>query len=86
VRIRPVGFWANRAQTRALKQCRQVLGQPTEVPTPSPPSVAEWMLQVSGSDSERCPRCGHRPLQRVPIVPFPASQGRKMMPSILDAS
>jgi hypothetical protein len=86
VRLRHVGGLANRAKARALKRCRQVRGLPTEVPNPTLPSVAEWMVQVKGIEIERCPSGGHRPLQRFPIAPLPTAQGRQTMPSVLDSS
>jgi hypothetical protein len=36
-RLRHVGFLANRCKARALRQCRHLLGQPTDPPPPEKP-------------------------------------------------
>lgn len=70
-RLRHVGFLANRCQARALRQCRHLLGQPTEPPPRAQPSAVEWMRQRTGMDLTQCPQCGHGPLVRSPLYPLP---------------
>ena len=70
-RLRHVGFLANRCKARALRQCRHLLGQPTDPPPPEKPSAVEWMRQRTGIDLTQCPQCGHGPLVRSPLHPLP---------------
>ena len=70
-RLRQVGVLATRCQARALRQCRQRLGQPTEPPPRAPPSAVEWMRQRTGMDLTPGPQCGHGPLVRSPLYPLP---------------
>ena len=70
-RLRHVGFLANRCKARALRQCRHLLGQPTEPPPRAQPSAVEWMRQRTGIDLTQCPQCGHGPLVRRPLPPLP---------------
>jgi hypothetical protein len=69
-RLRHVGFLANRCQARTLRQCRHLLGQPTDPPPRAPPSTVEWMRQRTGLDLTPCPQCGHGPLGRSPLHPL----------------
>jgi hypothetical protein len=66
-RLRHVGFLANRGKARALRQCRQLLGQPPALPPREQPSAVEWMRQRTGIDITQCPHCGYRPLVRQPL-------------------
>jgi hypothetical protein len=66
-RLRHGGFLATRWKARALRQCRQLLGQPTEPPPRAPPSAVEWRQQRTGSDLTPCPQGGHGPLGRSPL-------------------
>jgi hypothetical protein len=70
-RLRHVGFLANRCKARALRQCRDLRGQPTEPPPRAQPSAVEWMRQRTGIDLTHCPQCGHGPLVRNPLYPLP---------------
>jgi hypothetical protein len=69
-RLRHVGFLANRCKARALRQCRHLLGQPTDPPPRVQPSAVEWMRQRTGLDLTQCPQCGHGPLVRSPLHPL----------------
>ena len=69
VRIRQIGFWANRCKARTLSQCRQLLGQPPETSGSCTKSVAQWRQQWTGIDITRCPTCGPGPLLRRPLPP-----------------
>jgi Putative transposase/Transposase zinc-binding domain len=69
-RLRHVGFLANRCKARALRQCRHLLGQPTEPLPREKPSAVEWMRQRTGIDITQCPHCGHGPLVRSPLHPL----------------
>jgi hypothetical protein len=66
-RLRHIGFLANRCKARALRQCRHLLGQPTQPPPREKPSALEWMRQRTGIDITQCPHCGHGPLVRTPL-------------------
>jgi hypothetical protein len=67
-RLRHVGFLANRCKARALRQCRQLLGQPPALPPREQPSAVEWMRQRTGIDLTQCPHCGYGPLVRQPLL------------------
>jgi len=68
MRIRHFGFLASRCKTAMLAQCRQSLGVPKPQPQPTK-TAAQWMLALTGTDIEACPRCGHRPLQSIELPP-----------------
>ena len=89
MRIRHDGFLANRHKARALRRCRDLLGQPTDPPRRSPQSVGQWMQEVTGIDLTQCPHCGTRPLVRLPLSPLltpPASRGASVEVPICDSS
>jgi hypothetical protein len=58
VRIRHFGFLANRAKTRKLERCRQLLGADPPLPPAAPRSCADRVRQLTGMDLETCPVCG----------------------------
>jgi hypothetical protein len=84
-RLRHIGFLANRCKAQALRQCRHLLDQPAP-PKPQKKTVAEWLWQLSGTDVTRCPQCGHRPLQRLPLAALPPKTGRPVVPPLWDSS
>jgi hypothetical protein len=86
VRIRHIGLLANRYKTRALDQCRQLLGQPPDTSESCAKSVAEWMQQWTGMDITRCPHCGEGPLLRRPLPPPGQQYGDPLPPPIFDSS
>jgi putative transposase len=69
-RLRHVGFRATRGKARALRPCRQLRGQPTELLPREQPSAVEWMRQRTGIDITQCPHCGHGPRVRSPLHPL----------------
>jgi hypothetical protein len=86
VRIRHIGFLANRCKARALEQCRQLLGQPPDTSESCAKSVAQWMQQWTGLDLTRCPNCGEGPLLRLPLPPPGQPYGDALAPPIFDSS
>jgi hypothetical protein len=80
MRLRHYGFLANRHQARTLRRCRELLGQPTEPPQRRPPSVVQWMQEVTGIDLTQCPPCGARPLVRLPLPPLSPPVARPGVP------
>src|SRR5712691_10190120 len=89
MRLRHYGFLANRHKARALRRCRDLLGQPADPPRRSPKSVVQWMQEVTGIDLTQCPHCGTRPLVRLPLPPLwmpPASRGASVEVPICDSS
>lgn len=81
VRIRHVGFLANRAKASALARCRASLRCPP--PTPAPPlTTADRLARLLGRDPTRCPHCGALllrtsipPLRAPPITAPPPLHG-----------
>lgn len=67
MRIRHYGLIANASKATDLARCRDLLGMSDPQPTPAP-SVAEWMLALTGEDITRCPRC-QGPLDEHEIPP-----------------
>ena len=67
MRIRHYGFLANRAKKVSLAQCREQLQTPAPEPI-EPRAAADWMLDLTGVDIRRCPRCG-APLNREKLQP-----------------
>ncbi len=89
MRLRHYGFLANRHKARALRRCRELLGQPSEPPPRRPQSVVQWMQEVTGVDLTQCPHCGASPLVRLPLPPLSppaASRGTPVEVPIDDAS
>ena len=89
MRLRHYGFLANRHKARALRRCRELLGQPAEPPPRRPQSVIQWMQEVTGIDLTQCPHCGSRPLVRLPLPPLStrvASRGTPGEVPIYDSS
>jgi Putative transposase/Transposase zinc-binding domain len=85
-RMRHIGGLANRCKARALRQCRQLLGQSADPPTRGKKTVVEWRRQFTGTDITRCPSCGYRPLQRTPLPARLLRPGRPLPLRILDSS
>ena len=67
MRLRHYGFLANRHKARTLRRCRELLGQPATPSPRHPPSVVQWMQEVTGIDLTQCPHCGAKPLMRLPL-------------------
>ena len=57
MRIRYFGFLANVAKKHAIPLIRQALGQSPDLPEKVELSVKEMMLNLTGIDITRCPRC-----------------------------
>ena len=70
MRLRHDGFLANRHKARALRRCRELLGQPAEPSPRRPQRVVQWRQEVTGIDLTPCPHCGSRPLVRLPLPPL----------------
>ena len=89
MRIRHYGFLANRHKARALRRCRDLLGQPANPPRRSPQSVVQWMQEVMGVNLTQCPHCGASPLVRLPLPPLStpaASRGTPVEVPMYDSS
>ncbi len=57
MRIRHFGFLANRAKKQALPQCRKLLGLNPALPEIPKRSAHDLLLEITGIDLSRCPRC-----------------------------
>jgi hypothetical protein len=57
MRIRHFGFLANRAKKHALPQCRKLLGLNPALPKIPKRSAHDLLLELTGLDLSRCPRC-----------------------------
>ena len=57
MRIRHFGFLANRAKKHALPQCRKLLGLSAALPEIPKRSAHDLLLELTGIDLSRCPRC-----------------------------
>ena len=76
--IRHFGFSANRCKAQDLPQCRQLLGLCPDRPLPTPKTVREWMLELTGTDISRCPRCASGSMK--PIRELPPGWARAFTP------
>ncbi len=56
MRIRRFGFFANHSN-KLLSRCRQLLGLNPDPPAITKKSTQELMLELTGIDITRCPRC-----------------------------
>jgi len=57
MRIRHFGFLANRSKKQALPQCRKLLGLKPALPEIPQKSSQDLLLELTGIDLSRCPRC-----------------------------
>ena len=57
MRIRHFGFLANRAKKHALPQCRKLLGLNPALPEIPNRSAHDLLLELTGINLKRCPRC-----------------------------
>jgi hypothetical protein len=57
MRIRHFGFLANRTKRHALPQCRKLLGLNPALPEIAKSSAHDLLLELTGIDLNRCPRC-----------------------------
>ena len=57
MRIRHLGFLANRAKKRAVPQCRKLLGLHPALPDLPKRSAQELLRELTGVDPSRCPSC-----------------------------
>jgi hypothetical protein len=71
MRIRHFGFLANRAKKRALPECRKLLGLNPAVPQIPEKSSHELLLELTGIDLTRCPRCQQGSMIIVAELPKP---------------
>jgi Putative transposase/Transposase zinc-binding domain len=72
VRIRHYGFLANRHKAARLAQIRQLLGASAPSPLPPTPTADQWLREVLGIDTTKCPCCGE-PLLQTRLAPLPGS-------------
>jgi hypothetical protein len=89
MRLRHDGFLANRHKARTLRRCRELLGQPATPSPRHPPSVVQWMQEVTGLDLTQCPHWGAKPLVRLPLprLALPAAhRGAPVEGPICDSS
>ncbi|MCH7915239.1 MAG: transposase [Deltaproteobacteria bacterium] len=56
MRVRHFGFLANHSN-KPLSRCRQLLGLNPDPPAITKKSIQELMLELTGLDITRCPRC-----------------------------
>lgn len=86
VRIRHVGFLANRAKALALARCRASLRCAPRTPAPSL-STIDRITQLIGRDPTRCPHCGalllRTPLPALRAPPTPMSTPHDGVPHAL---
>ena len=68
MRIRHFGFLANHSK-KLLCRCRQFLGLNPDLPVITKRSTQELMLQLTGIDITRCPRCKTGTLAFLAILP-----------------
>ena len=57
MRVRHFGFLANRAKKQALAQCRKLLGVNPALPEIPKKLTHDLLLELTGIDLSRCPRC-----------------------------
>jgi hypothetical protein len=71
VRIRSYGLLVNRDRQEKLARCREALGvAPAEAPPPAlEAGWAELLARLTGTDPNRCPRCGTGRLHLVAEIP-----------------
>jgi len=68
MRVRHFGFLANHSK-KLFSRCRQLLGLNPDPPTITKKSTQELMLELTGIDITRCPRCKTGTLAFLAILP-----------------
>jgi hypothetical protein len=89
MRIRHFGFLSSRRKKDDLPRCRKLLGLPEEAPRPAAKSALDLLMELTGVDPTKCPRCETGRMVRVaelPEAPAPASVGSRAEPEIRDSS
>jgi hypothetical protein len=80
-RIRHYGLFAGRCKNELLPRCRQLQGADEPQPLKAK-STADWLLLLFGVDINRCPQCGHQPLQYIELAPCPRHKLTPFTPSM----
>ncbi len=57
MRVRHFGFLANRTKKQNLSRCRELLGLNPALPEVPKKSPQDLMLELTGIDLSKCPRC-----------------------------
>jgi hypothetical protein len=89
MRIRHFGFLSSRRKKDDLPRCRKLLGLPEEMPRPVARSTLELLMELTGIDPTKCPRCETGRMVRVAELPeasTPASVGSRAEPEVRDSS
>ena len=89
MRIRHFGFLANRCKGRDLPRCRELLGQPPEIPEPQPMTDQERLHELTGQNPKQCPACKTgimRVVAELPRLPIYAWPLFPLPPPRLDSS
>jgi hypothetical protein len=68
MRIRYYGFLSNRCKKKNLSKCRQLLGL-SPLPEPAEKTNQEMMLELTGIDISKCPRCGKGTMKVIGEIP-----------------
>lgn len=68
MRIRHIGFLANRSKKESLKRCRQLLGV-ADTNAQSDKTVQEMMLKLTGKDITLCPKCKKGKFKMIKEIP-----------------
>jgi hypothetical protein len=89
MRIRHFGLLANRYKKKNLSRCRQLLNLSPKRHELSKKTTRELMLELTGIDLDRCPRCGKgtmRVIAKWDRLPHILAKGYQPQPQILDSS
>ena len=71
MKIRHYGFLGNRIKKESVKLCRALLGEHTLSPQQTKKTVADLMLELTGTDITRCPCCLKGRMITVRTIPYP---------------
>lgn len=90
MRIRHFGFLANRSKKHNLGLCRQLLGLSPELPEVAKKTSRELMLDLTGVDSTKCPKCTRGTMivirEFCDFSALSSDQCQKRLPQALDSS
>jgi hypothetical protein len=86
IRIRHYGFLTNRDRKKNVFLCRELLGLSRELPVIPKQSFEELMLQLTGRDIRKCPRCKTGDLIAHRVIPRTFVNNGFGKPKFIDTS
>jgi predicted Zn-ribbon and HTH transcriptional regulator len=72
MKIRHFGFLSNRHKKEKVQLCRELIGDKSPFPERTKKNAGELMLELTGIDITRCPRCREGTMTSIMEMPYPS--------------